>query len=68
MPSLDEFLDLILKGLTLLGRVSSVLVVLTPLSLVGIIWVGHLPWRRDQLSIESLVQNPPPLGRQGCVS
>ena len=65
MTSLDKFLDLILKGLTLLGRVSGVLVVPTLLSLVGVVWADHLPWRKDQLDVEGLVQNPPPLVVRG---
>ena len=64
---LVQHLDLILQSLTLLCRVPAVLVVPALLPSVGIIWVGHLPWRRDQLGVESLVKNPSSLDRQGCV-
>ena len=47
---------------------SAVLVVSTLLSSVDIIRVGHFPWRRDQLGVESLVQNPSLLDHKGCVS
>ena len=67
VPNLDKFLDLILHCLALLGRVHVFLMVSTLLPSVDIVWSGHFPWRRDQLSVESLVQNPSPLGRQGCV-
>ena len=53
VSGLDTFLNLILQSLALLGRVSAVFVIPTLLPSVG---------------VEGLVQNPPPLGRQGCVS
>ena len=55
MPGLDEFLELIRESLTLVGRVSGVLMVPTLLPSVGIIWAGYLPWGRDQLGVEGLV-------------
>jgi len=49
MPDVDNFLNLILQGLTLLGGVPTILMIPTPMGTVGIVKACNLPWWWNQL-------------------